>query len=246
MTIITSKANSVVKNAKKLHQKKYSKSAYLIEGWHLFEEAVQAGVTIEKIFALESYRDQLVAFPQTVWVSEDILLDLADSQTPQGIVAVVQKEEVGQVDLSQGKFLFLEDVQDPGNVGTIIRTADAAGFTGVIVSDKSADIYSLKTLRSMQGSHFHLPIYRMSSQALLKETKEAGISVLATTLSKDSVDYRELVPIENFVLVMGNEGQGISPLMVESADQLVHISMKGQAESLNVAVAAGILIFHLS
>ncbi len=246
MTIITSKANSVVKNAKKLHQKKYRKSAYLIEGWHLFEEAVQAGVTIEKIFALESYRDQLAAFPQTVWVSEDILLDLADSQTPQGIVAVVQKEEVGQVDFSQGKFLFLEDVQDPGNVGTIIRTADAAGYTGVIVSDKSADIYSLKTLRSMQGSHFHLPIYRMSSQALLEEAKKAAIPVLATTLSKDSVDYRELLPIENFVLVMGNEGQGISPLMAESADQLVHISMKGQAESLNVAVAAGILIFHLS
>ena len=246
MTIITSKANSVVKNAKKLHQKKYRKSAYLIEGWHLFEEAVQAGVTIEKIFALESYREQLVAFPQTVWVSEDILLDLADSQTPQGIVAVVQKEEVEQTDFSQGKFLFLEDVQDPGNVGTIIRTADAAGFTGVIVSDKSADIYSLKTLRSMQGSHFHLPIYRMTSQALLKETKEVAIPVLATTLSKDSVDYRELPSIENFVLVMGNEGQGISPLMAESADQLVHISMKGQAESLNVAVAAGILIFHLS
>ena len=246
MTIITSKANSVVKNAKKLHQKKYRKSSYLIEGWHLFEEAVQAGVTIEKIFALESYRDQLAIFQQTVWVSEDILLDLSDSQTPQGIVAVVQKEEIGQVDLSQGKFLFLEDVQDPGNVGTIIRTADAAGFTGVIVSDKSADIYSLKTLRSMQGSHFHLPIYRMTSQRLLKEAKEAAIPVLATTLSKDSVDYRELPPIENFVLVMGNEGQGISPLMAESADQLVHISMKGQAESLNVAVAAGILIFHLS
>ena len=246
MTIITSKANSVVKNAKKLHQKKYRKSAYLIEGWHLFEEAVQAGVTIEKIFALESYREQLATFPQTVWVSEDILLDLADSQTPQGIVAVVQKEEVGQVDFSQGKFLFLEDVQDPGNVGTIIRTADAAGFTGVIVSDKSADIYSLKTLRSMQGSHFHLPIYRMSSQALLEKAKKVGIPVLATTLSKDSVDYRELSPIENFVLVMGNEGQGISSLMAESADQLVHISMKGQAESLNVAVAAGILIFHLS
>ena len=247
MTIITSKANSVVKKCQEITpKKKYRKSAYLIEGWHLFEEAVQAGVTIEKIFALESYRDQLAAFPQTVWVSEDILLDLADSQTPQGIVAVVQKEEVGQVDFSQGKFLFLEDVQDPGNVGTIIRTADAAGFTGVIVSNKSADIYSLKTLRSMQGSHFHLPIYRMSSQALLKETKEAAVPVLATTLSKDSVDYRELPSIENFVLVMGNEGQGISPLMAESADQLVHISMKGQAESLNVAVAAGILIFHLS
>jgi len=246
MTIITSKANSVVKNAKKLHQKKYRKSTYLIEGWHLFEEAVQAGVTIEKIFALESYRDQLAAFPQTVWVSEEILLDLADTQTPQGIVAVIQKEEVGLPDLHQGKFLFLEDVQDPGNVGTMIRTADAAGFTGVIVSDKSADIYSLKTLRSMQGSHFHLPIYRMSLASFIEETKKTAMPILATTLSIDSKDYRELSSLENFVLVMGNEGQGISSVMAESADQLVHIGMKGRAESLNVAVAAGILMFYFS
>lgn len=246
MTIITSKANSVVKNAKKLHQKKYRKSAYLIEGWHLFEEAVQAGVTIEKIFALESYRDQLVAFPQTIWVSEEILLDLADTQTPQGIVAVIQKEEVGLPDLHQGKYLFLEDVQDPGNVGTMIRTADAAGFTGVIVSDKSADIYSLKTLRSMQGSHFHLPIYRMPLVSFVEEAKKSNLPILATTLSRESKDYRELSSLENFVLVMGNEGQGISSVMAESADQLVHIGMKGRAESLNVAVAAGILMFYFS
>ena len=246
MTIITSKANSVVKNAKKLHQKKYRKSAYLIEGWHLFEEAVQAGVTIEKVFALESYRDQLAAFPQTIWVSEEILLDLADTQTPQGIVAVIQKEEVGLPDLHQGKFLFLEDVQDPGNVGTMIRTADAAGFTGVIVSDKSADIYSLKTLRSMQGSHFHLPIYRLSLASFVEEAKKSNLPILATTLSKESKDYRELSPLEDFVLVMGNEGQGISSVMAESADQLVHIGMKGRAESLNVAIAAGILMFYFS
>lgn len=246
MTIITSKANSVVKNAKKLHQKKYRRSAYLIEGWHLFEEAVQAGVTIEKIFALESYRDQLAAFPQTIWVSEEILRDLADTQTPQGIVAVIQKEEIGLPDLHQGKFLFLEDVQDPGNVGTMIRTADAAGFTGVIVSDKSADIYSLKTLRSMQGSHFHLPIYRMSLASFVEEAKKSNLPILATTLSKDSKDYHELSPLENVALVMGNEGQGISSVMAESADQLVHIGMKGRAESLNVAVAAGILMFYFS
>ena len=246
MTIITSKANSVVKNAKKLHQKKYRKSAYLIEGWHLFEEAVQAGVRIEKIFALESYQDQLAAFPQTVWVSEEILRDLADTQTPQGIVAVLQKEEVGLPDLHQGKYLFLEDVQDPGNVGTMIRTADAAGFTGVIVSDKSADLYSLKTLRSMQGSHFHLPIYRMPLVSFVEEAKKSNLPILATTLSRESKDYRELSPLEDFVLVMGNEGQGISSVMAESADQLVHISMKGRAESLNVAVAAGILMFYFS
>ena len=246
MTIITSKANSVVKNAKKLHQKKYRKTFYLIEGWHLFEEAVQAGAKIKKIFALAEYGEKLTDYPQTVFVTEEILLDLADSQTPQGIVAVVQKEEVEQVDFSQGKFLFLEDVQDPGNVGTIIRTADAAGFTGVIVSDKSADIYSLKTLRSMQGSHFHLPIYRLPVATFVEEAKKSNLPLLATTLSRESKDYRELSSLENFVLVMGNEGQGISSVMAESADQLVHISMKGRAESLNVAVAAGILMFYFS
>ena len=246
MTIITSKANSVVKNAKKLHQKKYRKTSYLIEGWHLFEEAVQAGSKIEKIFALAEYGDKLVDYPQTVLVTEEILLDLADSQTPQGIVAIVQKEEELLPDFTSGKYLFLEDVQDPGNVGTMIRTADAAGFSGVIVSSKSADIYSLKTLRSMQGSHFHLPIYRMSVEGFVEQAKKSGLPILATTLSQNSKDYRELARLEDFVLVMGNEGQGISPFMTDQADQLVHISMKGQAESLNVAIAAGILMFYLS
>ena len=246
MTIITSKANSVVKNAKKLHQKKYRKSSYLIEGWHLFEEAIQAGAKIEKIFALAEHGGKLAGYPQTVFVTEEILLDLADSQTPQGIVAIVQKGEEQLPDLTSGKYLFLEDVQDPGNVGTMIRTADAAGFSGVIVSSKSADIYSLKTLRSMQGSHFHLPIYRMSVEAFVEEAKKRSLPILPTTLSQHTKDYRELARQEDFVLVMGNEGQGISSFMADQADQLVHISMKGQAESLNVAIAAGILMFYLS
>ena len=246
MTIITSKANSVVKNAKKLHQKKYRKSSYLIEGWHLFEEAVQAGAKIEKIFTLSEYGEKLTDYPQTVFVAEEILLDLADSQTPQGIVAIVQKEEEQLPDFTSGKYLFLEDVQDPGNVGTMIRTADAAGFSGVIVSSKSADIYSLKTLRSMQGSHFHVPIYRMSVEGFVEEAKKSGLPILATTLSQNSKDYRELAQLADFVLVMGNEGQGISQFMTNQADQLVHITMKGKAESLNVAIAAGILMFYLS
>ena len=246
MTIITSKSNSVIKNAKKLHQKKYRKSSYLIEGWHLFEEAVQAGAKIERIFTLSEYGEKLTDYPQIVFVTEEILLDLADSQTPQGIVAIVQKEEEQLPDFTSGKYLFLEDVQDPGNVGTMIRTADAAGFSGVIVSSKSADIYSLKTLRSMQGSHFHVPIYRMAVETFIEEAKKGNLPILATTLSQNSKDYRELAQLEDFALVMGNEGQGISQFMTNQADQLVHITMKGQAESLNVAIAAGILMFYLS
>ena len=102
MTIITSKANSVVKKAKKLHQKKYRKNSYLIEGWHLFEEAIQAGATIETIFSLIEHAEKLGTYPQTMFVSEEILLDLADSQTPQGIIAIVKKEEEQVPDLASG------------------------------------------------------------------------------------------------------------------------------------------------
>ena len=116
---------------------------------------------------------------------------------------------------------------------------------GVFLSDKSADIYNQKTLRSMQGSHFHLPIYRGPILEMVETCKKQDLPVLATTLSEVSVDYKAVKTDGNFALVMGNEGQGISKEMAESANQLVHINMPGQAESLNVAVAAGILMFSL-
>ena len=246
MNIITSKANNVVKNTKKLLQKKYRKDSYLIEGWHLFEEAVNAQVEIRNIFVLENFFDKVKDFSQVHVVTADILADLADSKTPQGIVAEIAFEKQSAPSFLKGKYLFLEDVQDPGNVGTIIRTADAAGYDGVFISQHSADIYNLKTLRSMQGSHFHLPIYRMPIETFVEEAKKGNLPILATTLSQNSKDYRELARLEDFALVMGNEGQGISSFMTDQADQLVHISMKGQAESLNVAIAAGILMFYLS
>ena len=246
MNIITSKANNVVKNAKKLHQKKYRTESYLIEGWHLFEEAFSSGAEIVSIFALPEYADRLRDVTDVHWVSPELLKDLADSKTPQGIVAEVRLREEDPPTILSGKYLFLEDVQDPGNLGTIIRTADAAGLSGVFISNRSADLYNLKTLRSMQGSHFHLPIYRLETMKLLQLARESKIPVFASTLSDHSVDYQTLKGSNDFLLVMGNEGQGISSVVSEATDQLVHIPMKGRAESLNVAVAAGILIFYLS
>lgn len=246
MTIITSKANPLVKKAKKLQEKKHRKASYLIEGWHLFDEALANGAEILSIFALVDYEERLANFSRVHWVAENVLADLADSKTPQGIVAEIAFGEQKVPEALSGKWLMLEDVQDPGNVGTMIRTADAAGFDGVIISNRTADIYNMKTLRSMQGSHFHLPIYRMQLPNFLTCAKSSHLPILATTLSKQSIDYQEVDKMTDFVLVMGNEGQGISQQMAENADQLLHISMKGQAESLNVAVAAGILMFALS
>ncbi|BBE39656.1 TrmH family RNA methyltransferase [Streptococcus dysgalactiae] len=241
--VITSKANQLIKQTKKLLQKKHRQQSYLIEGWHLFEEAQQSGQGFRHIFVLEELADRVTDQEKVVLVSADVLKELTDSPSPQGIIAEVDMPQLAFPTDYQGKYLILEDVQDPGNLGTIIRTADAAGFDGVFLSEKSADVYNSKTLRSMQGSHFHLPIWRTDIYKICREMQEHNTPVLATTLSKVSVDYKTVPHQESFALVMGNEGQGISAEMTALADQLVHITMPGQAESLNVAVAAGILIF---
>ncbi|QZT27601.1 RNA methyltransferase [Streptococcus dysgalactiae] len=241
--VITSKANQLIKQTKKLLQKKHRQQSYLIEGWHLFEEAQQSGQGFRHIFVLEELAERVADQEKVVLVSADVLKELTDSPSPQGIIAEIDMPQLAFPTDYQGKYLILEDVQDPGNLGTIIRTADAAGFEGVFLSEKSADVYNSKTLRSMQGSHFHLPIWRTNIYKICREMQEHNTPVLATTLSKVSVDYKTVPHQESFALVMGNEGQGISAEMTALADQLVHITMPGQAESLNVAVATGILIF---
>ncbi|HFI0701190.1 TPA: TrmH family RNA methyltransferase [Streptococcus suis] len=243
MEVIRSKSNNLIKQIKKLQQKKYRRSSYLIEGWHLLEEALKAGARIEHILVVEEHVDRVAQLEKVTVVSPEIMQDLADSKSPQGVVAQLALPSQELPDQLAGKYLVLEDVQDPGNVGTIIRTADAAGFDGVFLTNKSADIYNMKVLRSMQGSHFHLPIYRLPIGDIFSTLKHHQVDILATTLSSQSVDYRQVAPGSTFALVMGNEGQGISDFVAEEANQLVHITMPGQAESLNVAIAAGILVF---
>ena len=239
MEIIRSKDNSKIKNARKLLSRKGRKQSgtYLIEGFHLLEEAEKSGAEIRQIFLSESKEADLA---NAQLVSDEVLKSLSDTGTPQGVVAEVkinppQKENFEKV-------LILENVQDPGNVGTMVRTADAAGFSAVYSVGETADIYSPKVMRSMQGSNFHLPIFQADD--LEEVLAELDLPVLTTTLSQNSVSYKE-VKAEKFALIMGNEGQGVSEQAIARADTVVHIDMPGQAESLNVAVAAGILMFSL-
>lgn len=243
MEIIRSKANQLIKQTKKLHQKKYRKQSYLIEGWHLLEEAQKHQAEIERIFVTEEDAKRVGGLAAVQIVSPEVLAELSDSVHPQGLVAQLKLPRQDVPESLTGKYLVLEDVQDPGNVGTMIRTADAAGCDAVFISEKTADIYNMKVLRSMQGSHFHLPVYRIGMKELAERLKASHTPILATTLSGDSIDYQSLTRPASFALVMGNEGQGISDFMAQTADQLVHITMPGQAESLNVGVAAGILLF---
>lgn len=243
--VITSKSNNLIKKAKKLLKKKYRDHSYLIEGWHLFEEAEKAGAEFLNIFVLEDYADRVSHFSMVTYVTPEILKELTDSKTPQGIIAELAMPSLPLENLKVGRYLVLEDVQDPGNVGTMIRTADAAGLDGVLISEKSADIYNQKTLRSMQGSHFHLPIWRTNVYEACQKLQNLDVPLIATTLSKESVSYKTVEHNGNFALVMGNECNGISDSMTKQADILAHIIMPGQAESLNVAVATGIVLFQL-
>lgn len=139
MEVIQSKQNASIKTARKLLQRKHRKTSYLIEGWHLFEEAKASGAHILQIFVLEEMADRVANMSKVKLVSPEVLKELCETQTPQGIVAEVAKQTQALPDSLSGKYLLLEDVQDPGNVGTMIRTADAADYDGVFLSDKSAD-----------------------------------------------------------------------------------------------------------
>ncbi|GAB2024261.1 RNA methyltransferase [Lactovum odontotermitis] len=242
-SIITSRDNTRIKETRKLLQKKHRDRAgsYLIEGFHLLEEAVKSGAEIRQLFVEENKQNKvrgLLDHASTSLVTSDVLKSISDTENPQGVIAEVTKSDKSSINY-EGKILILENVQDPGNVGTLIRTADAAGFDGIICVGETADTYSPKVLRSAQGSTFHIPV-TIGSDEIYDHVQ----NLLVSTLSKDSVDYRT-VKLKHFALVLGNEGAGVSKHAIESAKQLIHIPMPGQAESLNVAVAGGILMFGL-
>lgn len=252
MKEIYSTKNPVIKEIKKLHKKKYRSQTnqYLIDGQHLVQEAIHSQALIEMIFVtqkglleagemIQDYTDK------TYLISEEVSKGLSDLPTPQGILAVIQKETEKRENL-QGKWLLLDNVQDPGNVGTMIRTADAAGFSGVFLGEGTADCYSTKALRSMQGSNFHLPLLEGDLASFITELKKQSFTVYGTELNEEAVEFHKIQPSANIALIMGNEGQGVSAEILEQTDKNLYIPLLGQAESLNVGIAAGILMYHFA
>lgn len=253
MKEILSTKNASIKEFKKLHKKKYreEKKQYIIEGFHLIEEAVRAGADIDWILFnkrgmvewslwLNQQPDELL-----VYVSEEVMVLLSELPTPQGMIAIVRMPDDEKKIKFSGSWLLLDNVQDPGNVGTMIRTADAAGLSGVILGEGSSDIYSTKVLRAMQGSNYHLPVIRKPLAEIIENFKEAKIPVYGTELNTEAISYQKIAPRKDYALIMGNEGQGVTADLLEKTDQNIYIPIKGAAESLNVAIAAGILMFHL-
>jgi RNA methyltransferase, TrmH family len=174
-------------------------------------------------------------------INKEVIKELAETETSQGIFAVCKQPNHVLV---EGKsYLLLDAVQDPGNLGTIIRTAEAAGMDAVIVGDGSVDIYNSKVLRSGQGSHFHLPIIRGDLFEWIEKLKAMDIPIYGTSL-ENGVVYTKVEPTANFALIVGNEGSGINTEILKQTNQNLYIPIFGESESLNVAVAAGVLLYY--
>ncbi|KAF1291951.1 TrmH family RNA methyltransferase [Candidatus Enterococcus leclercqii] len=245
--------NPLIKELRKLHQKKHrqEQGRFLLEGFHLVEEAAENQAAIQMILVnqrgLQEWQEWLQRYEtlEQYLVSDEVMDSLSDLPTPQGIIAVVSQAQP-IADIKKGRWLLLDRVQDPGNVGTMVRTADAAGFSGVILGAGCADPFSTKVLRSMQGSNFHLPILNGALETIIPELKAAGMTVYGTELNEAARPFQTVENEENVALLMGNEGQGVARNLLEMTDLNLYIPIYGKAESLNVGVAAGILMYHFS
>ena len=249
MEIIRSHQNTMVKNYQKLQTSKGRKKAeaYMIEGEHLVEEAIRSTVSIQRLVVSEDHVQLYELWTQkypTMIVSKEVFEKLSMTQSNQGILAIVPLEKKTLVEVPKGRYLLVDAVQDPGNLGTIIRTADAAGFDAVVLGEGCVDLYNDKVVRSMQGSQFHVPIYHENLTDVYGKLKENDIPIAVTALHRDAKDFKWLTGRDSVAIVVGNEGNGVRDELIESADFIIQIPMFGQAESLNVAIATGVLMYQ--
>lgn len=253
MEKINSNQNSRVKAWTKLQTKKgrQASQTYLLDGWHLVQEAIHANGKLHALMATEDqFKEHEVDFPQGVPVfviADDIAKKLSDLVTPQGIFAEVSLPSSYRDPkyIHDGAWLFLDAIQDPGNVGTMVRTADAAGFAGVVFGQGSVDPYTPKAVRAMQGSQFHLELTVGDLHTWIPEFTRNDFTVYGTQLNPEAVDIFQVQPATNFALIMGNEGQGMDPELAQLTSKNLYIPLSGHAESLNVGVAAGIAMYTL-
>lgn len=252
MKRIESVQNSLVKHWKKLvlTRKERDKSKeFLVEGFHLVEEALKKENAMISLIIREDV--EMPAKWNTegihiIEVNKAVAKEFAETEQSQGVFAHCRQPELPESQYAAWeKLLFVDAVQDPGNVGTMIRTADAAGIDAVIIGKGSADAYSPKTVRSGQGSHFNIPIVSGNLMEWVEKSKEAGIQIIGTGLS-NSVNYTNVEVGSKFALLVGNEGSGVSAELLAKTDANVIIPLYGKAESLNVAVATGILLYAYS
>ena len=255
MQIITSKDNEGIKEIKKLKEKKYrdQEGKYIVEGIKLVKEAIEENAKINKIVICEdcindgSIEQNLmyeIAKYDCIGVTEKVFNTLTDVTTPQGILAIIDKKEQEEsISYDEDIIVVLDGIQDPGNLGTILRTADSVNLKQIILSEKCADPYNPKVVRSTMGAIFRVKIIESRDIIqTIKNIRKNKFKVMATSLETNNSIYT--VDYKKKAIVIGNEANGVSKEVLDLADEKVKIPMLGKTESLNAAVATGVMLYE--
>jgi len=253
--IITSKDNETIKHIRKLKEKKYRDEfgEYIVEGIKLINEAIEEEQDVKTIIvcdncnkAEEINQNSMyeVAKHKCVYVDEKVFHSITEVQNPQGILAVVGKQnKEKEIDFGEDLIVVLDDIQDPGNLGTILRTVDSVGLKQIIVSKKSGDVYNSKVVRSTMGAIFRVNVIESDNLVeTIKQIKKHKFEVVSTSLDTDKSMYD--IEYKKTVIVIGNEANGVSQEIQEMSDKKIKIPMLGKTESLNASVATGIVLYE--
>ena len=255
MQIITSKDNELIKHVRKLKDKKYRDeyNEYVVEGIKIVEEAVKENVKIKQIiicndttktYEIPTHIMLEIAKYECIYVTDKIFNLITQVTNPQGIMAIIEKNsKENEIDYTQDIILALDDVQDPGNLGTILRTADSIGLNQIVVSKGTADAFNSKVVRSTMGAIFRIKIVETENLIQsIKEMKKHHFKLMVTSLQTENSIYD--INFNKKIIVIGNEANGVSKEIQDMADEKAKIPMFGRTESLNASVAAGIVMYE--
>ncbi len=258
---ITSRDNRLIKEGRRLSadaRARRESGRFFLEGARLCEDAALSGVEIETVLctprAAETYARQLSALlargAQRVDITEEIARHLADTASPQGIFCLCRTLDKpgGLATINRmGRYIALEDVQDPANLGAVIRTAEAFGIDGMLLSAGCCDLYNPKVLRASMGGVFRLPFYPVPSmKAAVEELRAAGMTCHACVPDTQAIPLQRAAFGPGTVCLVGNEGNGLQPGTIAACNDRITIPMAGRAESLNASMAAGIVLWELT
>ena len=253
--MITSTSNKKIKELVAMVKKSSigkKKNAYIIEGIRMFSELKPEEIL--EVFVSESFENENKSllkdiFPEYETVSDRVFDSISDTKTPQGVLAVAKRKEYTLENILKNaqepfSLLILDGLQDPGNLGTLVRAGEGAGISGIIMSENTVDIYNPKVIRSTMGSIFRVPfIYVKDLKEVIDKLNSKGISVYASSL-EGAIEYDRPDYKKDTAFIIGNEAAGISKEILDITDKKIKIPMLGEVESLNAAVAGSILMYE--
>ena len=247
MERITSRSNPLCTHIRKLNTSasyRREQGEFAGEGPKLLAEALKAGQAVTTVVTPEKTEVSCPGHVRRVEMPSDLFQSLCDTKTPQGVLFVCKTPDTAMPESLEGRrYLVLDGVQDPGNVGTVWRTADAFGADGLILLEGCADPFSPKTVRSTMGAAFRLPVYRSTAETLKEKCRQAHLPLYATALREDTEDVAA-ADLRRCAAVIGSEGRGVSDEILNLCEKTLKIPMRERCESLNAAVAAAVILWE--